>query len=544
MAAMTFTIRFNVDPPNVQQALDAVNNSLKNVGVSITNVAETAPKVNALDDSFTKIGLRLQGIQNLFNIVTSSFGSIVAASNAAESATVKLSQALQNQGIYTQELVAEMQAFASARQELTGIDDDATVAIMGQLTAMGLQGQALKDATVAVQDLATLMDGDMNGAVRVVADAFSGNTGMLKRYIKGLDETDIKQRGTISIIEQLQRAIGGQAEAFGNTGAGAMKKFQAALDDFREAMGNALSTVLTPFLAWASEIVKWLGQLPPSMQAVVVSGTALAAMFAFINSSAGLLPYALGAIGSSLLIVVNAIKEGNPLMAALGAAFGALGVAVLALNAKLLLTSTTITTIVIPALTALKAAILTHPFILAAAGIAAIGTAMLLASKEIDVGTATFERFKESAASLDSATITERINEINEAIAENNRQLSGNIQLKELQRIMSLDPREREAELSRLRFLGIVLDQEKKALESELNLRKQSEDKRKQAEQAANDPTVQLKMQELRVQAMQDGVAKRLALLDIEKKKQEQAWNEENLSEKQRQDLKSAYNVA
>lgn len=168
---LTFTIKFNVDPPNVQQALDAVNTSLKNVGVSITNVAETAPKVNALDDSFTKIGLRLQGIQNLFNIVTSSFGSIVAASNAAESATVKLSQALQNQGIYTQELVAEMQAFASARQELTGIDDDATVAIMGQLTAMGLQGQALKDATVAVQDLATLMDGDMNGAVRVVADA-------------------------------------------------------------------------------------------------------------------------------------------------------------------------------------------------------------------------------------------------------------------------------------------------------------------------------------------------------------------------------------
>lgn len=311
---LTFTIKFNVDPPNVQQALDAINTSLKNVGVSITNVTETAPKINALDDSFTKIGLRLNGMQNLFHIVATSLGSIVAASTIAEASTVKLSQALQNQGLYTDALVAELKSFASARQNATGIDDDATLAIMGQLTAMGLQGQALKDATVAVQDLATLMDGDMNSAVRVVADAFSGNTSMLKRYIKGLDEADIKQRGTISIIEQLQRAIGGQAEAFGNTGAGAIRKFQAALDDFRESMGKALHTVLTPFLVWMSDIVKWLGQLPPSMQAVIVSGTALAAMFAFINSSAGLLPYALGAIGSALLIVINAIKEGNPLI--------------------------------------------------------------------------------------------------------------------------------------------------------------------------------------------------------------------------------------
>jgi hypothetical protein len=47
---LTFTIKFNVDPPNVQQALGAVNKSLRNVGVSITNGAETSPKLNALDD--------------------------------------------------------------------------------------------------------------------------------------------------------------------------------------------------------------------------------------------------------------------------------------------------------------------------------------------------------------------------------------------------------------------------------------------------------------------------------------------------------------
>ncbi len=52
---LTFTIKFSVEPPNVQQALDAVNSSLKNVGVCTTNVGETTFKVNALDDAFTKL---------------------------------------------------------------------------------------------------------------------------------------------------------------------------------------------------------------------------------------------------------------------------------------------------------------------------------------------------------------------------------------------------------------------------------------------------------------------------------------------------------
>jgi hypothetical protein len=147
--SLTFTIKFNVDPPNVQQALDAVNTSLKGVGVSVTNIADTSPKLNALDDKFTQIGLRINGLQNVFNILSGSIGGFIRASNEGELATAKLTQALQNQGSFSENLVADLQAFASAREELTGIDDDATVGIIGQLSALGLQGQALKDAAVA-----------------------------------------------------------------------------------------------------------------------------------------------------------------------------------------------------------------------------------------------------------------------------------------------------------------------------------------------------------------------------------------------------------
>lgn len=296
MSAITLTLKFNVDPPNIGQALDSINSSLRTVGVSAENVTEKSAKINTLDDGFVRLGLRLQGFMNLFSVVSSSFGSFIATSNEGERAVAKLTQALDNQGIKSDELVTDLRSFAAARQELTGIDDDATVAILGQLTAMGLRGQALKDATVATQDLASLMDGDMNGAVRVIADAFNGSTGMLRRYIKGLDDTDIKQRGTISIVEQMQKAFGGQAEAMGTTGAGAIAKYEANLDDLKQSMGDLIKDSLGPIIGLLSGAIKFLNEAGPAGHTAALGVTALGVAFAFLNTSMGGLPYIIGGI--------------------------------------------------------------------------------------------------------------------------------------------------------------------------------------------------------------------------------------------------------
>lgn len=301
MSAITLTLKFNIDPPNVGQALDAINSSLKTVGVTAENVSEKSGKINTLDDGFVRLGLRLQGFMNLFSVVSSTFGSFIASSNEGERATAKLTRALENQGVFTEELLGDLQAFAQARQQLTGIDDDATVAIMGQLTAMGLQGQSLKDATVATQDLASLMDGDMQGAVRVIADAFSGNAAMLKRYVKGLDESDIKQRGTISIIEQMNKAFGGQAQAIGETGAGAIAKFDANLDDLKQGMGDLIKNSLGPLVAILSTAVKWITDLGPAGHTAALGVTAMAVAFGILNTSMGGLPYIIGGIITGLV---------------------------------------------------------------------------------------------------------------------------------------------------------------------------------------------------------------------------------------------------
>jgi hypothetical protein len=80
--------------------------------------------------------MRFNGLQNVLQILAGSFGNFIRASNEGELATAKLTQSLQNQGICTTELLNDLKAFASARQEAAAIADDATVAVLGQLTAL------------------------------------------------------------------------------------------------------------------------------------------------------------------------------------------------------------------------------------------------------------------------------------------------------------------------------------------------------------------------------------------------------------------------
>jgi hypothetical protein len=241
----------------------------------------------------------------MFNVAKSTFGSFIEESNQGEKATAKLTQALQNQGINSKSLVTDLQQFAAMRQQMTGIDDDATVGVMGMLTAMGLQGQALKDATVATQDLSSLMDGDMQGAVKVIATAFDGDAGMLKKYIKNLDEADIKQRGATSIIEQLTKAVGGQAEAMGNTGAGAIAKFEANWNDLKQSMGDILKNYLAPIVSWLSELLKAVIAGGPVMHAFALGVVALSAAFMALGTSMGGLPFIIGGIVTGAMMLVS-----------------------------------------------------------------------------------------------------------------------------------------------------------------------------------------------------------------------------------------------
>ncbi|MDI6804902.1 MAG: hypothetical protein QME58_13870 [Bacteroidota bacterium] len=286
-------LKLVIDPSGAIKAIQQVEGSVNNLGKELTNVKQPA---DALTGAFVNIAARAASAFAVFRGLKATFGEYISAYNESEKAIASLTQALKQQGLFTQSTLTDMQAYASELQNLTGFNDDATIQTMAQLTAMGLQGEQLKKATALSQDLATVMGTNMDGAARIMADAFSGNAGMLKRYIKGLDEIDIKQRGAISIIEQLTKAVGGQAEAVGNTGYGSVKKFSEIWGDLKEKWGEILTNVLAPLLKALSSLIKLIIDAPPFVHALTLGVVALAGAFALLNTSMGGLPLIIGAI--------------------------------------------------------------------------------------------------------------------------------------------------------------------------------------------------------------------------------------------------------
>lgn len=367
------TLKITIDPTGAIKATEGIERSVNNLGNSLSNVKS---HVSILDDTFAKIGLRMQGFINLSQAISNTFGTLIRGSNYGEEAVASLSQALSQQGLYSEQTVKELSDYAAQLQNITGIDDDLTVKTMAQLTAMGLQGEQLKQATALAQDLGAVMGTDMQAAARVMADAFNGNIGMLGKYIKGLDEADIKQRGAVSIIEQFTKSVGGQAEALGNTGAGSLKKFSAALDDLKQSLGDIIKDTIAPFVVVLKNMINWVNSMGSSFKALAIGLVASATAFALVNTSMGALPIVLGVITTAITAFMSALKNGEPLVAGIAAAVGTLTIALVALNAKLILTSSTITTLILPALNALRLAIASNPWILLISAVVGAGVAL------------------------------------------------------------------------------------------------------------------------------------------------------------------------
>lgn len=248
------TLKISIDGKEAIATLKLTDDNVKELYKSFKyGQQEVNGFTTAMSRGFNNAREILQGVREVFQVFVSSFGAAHKAYQEAESASVKLSQALKTQGIYSEKLVNDIKAYAAERRKATGIDDDATIAIAGQFTAMGLQGDALRMAINSAQDLSVAMGTDLQTAARLVGNTLKDGGEELKRYGFTLD------------------AIAGQAEAFGSSTAGAMKKMDASLSDLRETIGGAVSHTISPFVSTLSNIVATLNDLNP--QIVGIAGT-------------------------------------------------------------------------------------------------------------------------------------------------------------------------------------------------------------------------------------------------------------------------------
>lgn len=240
---------------------------------------------------------------------------LVKAYREQEQADAKLTQAMKNRGIFTAALLKDYKAFAAEMQRVTRFGDEAVQSVMTQLTAFGMQGDALKNLTRATLDFAEAQGMDVVSAGELFAKSIGSTLNALARYGVQIQEgiTDPTERA-IAITESISKLFGGQAAASANTMTGALDQLSNIIGDLKEDLGAALMPMIR-------DLAKWLKDAIPPIQQFVQENQTLISILA----GAGV-----GGTGLVLLLSQFALAFSNPvtgIIAVIGLA--AVGIAAL-----------------------------------------------------------------------------------------------------------------------------------------------------------------------------------------------------------------------
>ena len=224
MASNELIIKIGAESKKFQDALNELKEKTEDLEGQLASVA----KVSAV----------------AFAALTAEVFLSVKAYGESEAASNALTQALQNQGIYSADLAENYKAQAEALQKLTGIDDDAIVS--GQAVLQGMIGQVkiTKELTAAAVELGHASGGDVSSGFEILGRAIQGNTRGLKQFGIEIDEGLSKQERMAAITELVTQKLGGQAAA-ANQGIGGMKGLSAAFADIQEEIGKRFAPVIS-----------------------------------------------------------------------------------------------------------------------------------------------------------------------------------------------------------------------------------------------------------------------------------------------------------
>ena len=172
------------------------------------------------------------------------------AAAAEEVGIAKLGAAVKATGADWGTASAAIETYLTKELARTALDDGEGREAISRLTtitgdyskSLGLMGLA--------QDLAAAKGIDLSSAAEIVGRVSAGNTGILSRYGIVLKEGATAQEA----LAQMQKQFGGQAEAYGNTYAGAQQKMQVAMGNLKETIGGAVLPIMTALATKLSEL--------------------------------------------------------------------------------------------------------------------------------------------------------------------------------------------------------------------------------------------------------------------------------------------------
>jgi hypothetical protein len=268
VAANELVIKINGDVKNYQDALE-----------------KAQEKTAALEDSLKKVAT-VSGVA--FAGLTASIYLNVKAFAEADAANQKLTLALQNQGIYSDELKQNYDAQANALLELTGIDDDATKASLALLQSFLGQIPIADKLTMAIADLAAAQGIDFASATEIVGRAIQGNVMALNKMGVEIDDNISKQQRIEQVIERVGQKFGGQAQAINGNLAG-LQLLKIRFGDVSEAIGERLLPIVDSLARIMASFFNAIAQnkaLADLLVSLITAGTVITGLAVGVSTGA------------------------------------------------------------------------------------------------------------------------------------------------------------------------------------------------------------------------------------------------------------------
>lgn len=190
-----------------------------------------------------------------FAAIANFFKSSLNAYGENQVALVKLTNAMQNQGIATEDNIHAAEAYAAALAQSTGVSKVAIIDSEALLTTFGLQGSKMEQATVAALNMSKAMGVDLHTATLLLGKAFDGVTGTLARYGIIIDKNLDPSQRFQAVLDQINSRFGGVALAVADTYTGRIAKMGEAFRELQVQIGQLLGSS-GGLTSWLTALIK------------------------------------------------------------------------------------------------------------------------------------------------------------------------------------------------------------------------------------------------------------------------------------------------
>ena len=163
---------------------------------------QTKSTVRSIRDQFAMWGLAINGVQRTYQTIGRVVNALTQPLLESEAATAGLTAALNQTGIYSEDLVKKLTDQAAAFQNLTKYEDDTIVSNTALMQNLGkLSATELPKAQQAAIGLAAMTRRDIGTAFELMGKAAAGSFATLGKYGIVLDSAGSQQEKFAQLME-------------------------------------------------------------------------------------------------------------------------------------------------------------------------------------------------------------------------------------------------------------------------------------------------------------------------------------------------------